>query len=214
MDSPNAYARYLKEGRARHGLTQKQIAELLEVTPNTIARWERGELEISKLAFLAIRSIVGPASEPSAQPPPTPPATPTVAPSAPDAATKGRAADIKAAVRKELEKEFGQKYSELQQSFEAVVNAEIKKRIPEAAVAALEKAIQRAQRAEEQVRIFSRRAELCKDAVVLFMENWRSLTVCLHPDRAPEDKREQFSNATDIVLRIKALLAKTPYQEW
>ena len=37
----------IKVLRQRTGLTQKQLANAVEVTPNTVARWERGELAIS-----------------------------------------------------------------------------------------------------------------------------------------------------------------------
>lgn len=33
--------------RQRIGLTQNQLAEAVQVTPNTVARWERGELTMS-----------------------------------------------------------------------------------------------------------------------------------------------------------------------
>lgn len=34
----------LRATRIRRGLTQKQVAAELGVSPNTVARWERGEL--------------------------------------------------------------------------------------------------------------------------------------------------------------------------
>ncbi|MDB6013122.1 MAG: hypothetical protein JWL65_5372 [Gammaproteobacteria bacterium] len=50
------YIRYLKSTREFLGFTQKELAQTLGVTPNTVARWERGELRMSRLAYLAIRS--------------------------------------------------------------------------------------------------------------------------------------------------------------
>ena len=37
----------IKALRQRIGLTQKELADAVEVQPNTVARWERGELTIS-----------------------------------------------------------------------------------------------------------------------------------------------------------------------
>ncbi len=34
----------IREARARLGLTQVQLADALGVSPNTLARWERGEI--------------------------------------------------------------------------------------------------------------------------------------------------------------------------
>lgn len=48
---------WLSTTREDFGLTQKQLAEKLGVTPNTLARWERGELPISKLVHLAAESV-------------------------------------------------------------------------------------------------------------------------------------------------------------
>jgi transcriptional regulator with XRE-family HTH domain len=48
---------WLSTGREDFGLTQKQLAEKLGVTANTVARWERGELPISKLAHIAAQSV-------------------------------------------------------------------------------------------------------------------------------------------------------------
>lgn len=43
--------------RTEHGLTQKKAAEYLQVAPNTIARWERGEFRMAHphLVRLAIQ---------------------------------------------------------------------------------------------------------------------------------------------------------------
>jgi DNA-binding XRE family transcriptional regulator len=51
------YAESLKQARRAFGLTQRQLAEQLGVAANTVARWERGELDPSRLAFLAIKSV-------------------------------------------------------------------------------------------------------------------------------------------------------------
>ena len=48
---------WIKDWRLERGLTQEQLAALLFVAPNTVARWERGELEPSGWLLLAILGI-------------------------------------------------------------------------------------------------------------------------------------------------------------
>ncbi len=38
-----SFADKVRAARKRAGLTQAQAAEILEIIPNTLARWERGE---------------------------------------------------------------------------------------------------------------------------------------------------------------------------
>jgi DNA-binding transcriptional regulator YiaG len=45
--------------RERLGLTQAQLAEALDVQPNTVARWERGELPISRVTEFALKYLQG-----------------------------------------------------------------------------------------------------------------------------------------------------------
>ena len=47
----------LKKKRENLGLTQSALAEMLEVKPNTIARWENGVLSVPKTVELAIETI-------------------------------------------------------------------------------------------------------------------------------------------------------------
>lgn len=47
----------LKERRTALGLTQAQLAEILEVKPNTVARWERGILSVPKAIELALETV-------------------------------------------------------------------------------------------------------------------------------------------------------------
>lgn len=49
----------LREKRAEYGLSQAALAQLLKVSPNTVARWERGEVAINQglvhLGFKVLR---------------------------------------------------------------------------------------------------------------------------------------------------------------
>lgn len=47
----------LKEKRAALGLTQVQLAEILDVKPNTVARWERGLLPVPRTVELAMETV-------------------------------------------------------------------------------------------------------------------------------------------------------------
>lgn len=47
----------LKEKRVALGLTQAQLAEILEVKPNTVARWERGVLAVPRTVELAMETV-------------------------------------------------------------------------------------------------------------------------------------------------------------
>jgi transcriptional regulator with XRE-family HTH domain len=47
----------LKAQRAALGLTQVQLAEILGVQPNTVARWENGVLGIPKVVVLAMETV-------------------------------------------------------------------------------------------------------------------------------------------------------------
>lgn len=45
---------WIRDWRLGRGMTQEQLATLLFVAPNTVARWERGELEVSGWLVVAI----------------------------------------------------------------------------------------------------------------------------------------------------------------
>jgi transcriptional regulator with XRE-family HTH domain len=47
----------LKEKRIALGLTQAQLAEILDVKPNTVARWERGLLAVPRTVELAMATV-------------------------------------------------------------------------------------------------------------------------------------------------------------
>lgn len=47
----------LKERRTALGLTQAQLAEILDVKPNTVARWERGLLTVPRTVELAMQTV-------------------------------------------------------------------------------------------------------------------------------------------------------------
>jgi transcriptional regulator with XRE-family HTH domain len=47
----------LKEKRTALGLTQAQLAEILDVKPNTVARWERGILPVPRTVELAMLTV-------------------------------------------------------------------------------------------------------------------------------------------------------------
>ena len=46
--------RAIRDTRRALGLTQLQLARHLDVTPNTVCRWERGTLPIAHPAMLAL----------------------------------------------------------------------------------------------------------------------------------------------------------------
>jgi transcriptional regulator with XRE-family HTH domain len=47
----------LKERRAVLGFTQARLAEVLDVKPNTVARWERGILTVPHTVALAMATV-------------------------------------------------------------------------------------------------------------------------------------------------------------
>jgi transcriptional regulator with XRE-family HTH domain len=47
----------LREKRIALELTQAELAEILEVKPNTVARWERGVLSVPRTVELAMQTI-------------------------------------------------------------------------------------------------------------------------------------------------------------
>lgn len=49
----------LKEKRVSLGFTQKELADMLDTTGNTIARWERGEMQPQSwnMLWLALRAL-------------------------------------------------------------------------------------------------------------------------------------------------------------
>jgi len=47
----------LKTKRAALGITQVQLAEILGVQPNTVARWENGVLAVPKVVILAMETV-------------------------------------------------------------------------------------------------------------------------------------------------------------
>jgi len=49
----------LRERRLALGLTQEGLADKLQVTRNTVARWERDEMAIPGFLHLALKSIEG-----------------------------------------------------------------------------------------------------------------------------------------------------------
>lgn len=50
-------ANELKELREKLGLTQEQLAKLLDVATNTVSRWELGERSIPSLLPLAMETV-------------------------------------------------------------------------------------------------------------------------------------------------------------
>ncbi len=47
----------LKTRRGKLGLTQSALAEILEVKPNTVTRWENGVLAVPKTVELALETV-------------------------------------------------------------------------------------------------------------------------------------------------------------
>lgn len=52
----------LRALRKSAGLTQRQLSSRVDVDTGTISRWERGVMDISVPASLALRAILAPAS--------------------------------------------------------------------------------------------------------------------------------------------------------
>ena len=52
-------ATYIKSCRKNIGLTQKELAEKVGVSMNTVARWERSESEPSRSDFLKLCVVLG-----------------------------------------------------------------------------------------------------------------------------------------------------------
>ena len=52
-------ATYIKSRRKNIGLTQKELAEKVGVSMNTVARWERGENEPSWSDFIKVCVVLG-----------------------------------------------------------------------------------------------------------------------------------------------------------
>jgi len=50
----------LKEWRKKYGMTQQHLADLLSVSPITIARWETGTRKIPSFLHLALKSLEKP----------------------------------------------------------------------------------------------------------------------------------------------------------
>jgi DNA-binding transcriptional regulator YiaG len=47
----------LKKFRENFGLTQEKLAQILKVSTNTVARWERNERRIPEFLELALRTV-------------------------------------------------------------------------------------------------------------------------------------------------------------
>ena len=47
----------LKERRNALGMTQAELAKILDVKPNTVARWENGVLAVPQTVALAIETV-------------------------------------------------------------------------------------------------------------------------------------------------------------
>jgi DNA-binding transcriptional regulator YiaG len=47
----------LKQFREKHNLTQEKLAQILKVSTNTVARWERNERRIPEFLNLALKTI-------------------------------------------------------------------------------------------------------------------------------------------------------------
>ncbi len=112
-----------------------------------------------------------------------------------------------ARARQELETQFAVRLAEQ-------VRAEVERRLPEHARKEIADAMQSAANARMLEGVWRHRAQSCKEGVKLFMAEWRAIAACLHPDRAPEDRRRQFDNATNAFLRIKNALGGTDYERW
>jgi hypothetical protein len=116
--------------------------------------------------------------------------------------------------RRELEAEYASKHADLRASYHAQVYAEIERRLPDHARQEIDNEREKARRAKELEGVWHQRMQRARSGVRLFMEDWRTLAGCLHPDRAPLERRDQFNRATDIVLRVKTALERAEYEKW
>jgi hypothetical protein len=127
------------------------------------------------------------------------------------------AAKADRARRAELEAEFARANDRLQASYHEYVSKEVAKRLPTEAQREIERARSQVEHAQELERIWRHRAARALDSMRLFIDNWRTLIGCLHPDRAEhssDDRRARMAKAADIVTRTKNLIEETDYKKW
>lgn len=109
-------------------------------------------------------------------------------------------------------------HAELRAGYFQAVQTEVEKRLPNEARRQIESALESVEAAQEVERVWRHRSSRCLAAMKLFIENWRSLIGCLHPDRSEhltdDERRKRMGAATDIVTRTRKLIEETDYEHW
>jgi hypothetical protein len=93
---------------------------------------------------------------------------------------------------------------EYQKQFDAAVIAECERRLPDDIKEARERAHESQQRSDRAFDDWIRRRDAIPKAMT--REQWRLVLNCLHPDRAPEDRRERYAEAFATVKRLESCL--------
>jgi len=98
----------------------------------------------------------------------------------------------------------------LRASYWTEVQTEVDKRLPLEQHNEIERAKRQQKNAEFLRDLYHARVDACNGAITAFYEHWRTIAAALHPDRAPEDRREQFTKASAMLNTIKAAFDRIP----
>ena len=94
--------------------------------------------------------------------------------------------------------------AEFQKQFRAAVLAEVERCLPDEIKQERERARELLTRAHRMLDDFTARRDAVPKAMT--REQWRMVLNCLHPDRAPEDRRERYAEAFATVKRLESCL--------
>jgi hypothetical protein len=88
------------------------------------------------------------------------------------------------------------------------------KRLSGEAKRRIEEAEERMREAERLEGIWFSRMKQVIRGIVAIMENRRLLVRCLQPDLAPDDRKDTFTEATQVVNAAATIFAKSDYLKW